>query len=260
MNIDPILSFPADDRDAWHGQVAVITGAANGLGFALASRLTRRGVVVALWDIDQKKLEESAARLGPLAIAQRVDVTSPEEVGAVADALCSKYGRIDILANCAGITGKTNIKSHEVDLADFDRVMNVNLRGSLITFQTVVKLMLARNYGRVLNVDSFAGKDGNAGMLSYSTSKAAVIGMTKVQGKEYAETGVRINALAPAVIHTEMVAMLPEEQVRYMTDKIPSKRCGTMEEFAALAEFIVSPQNSYTTAFTFDLSGGRAVY
>ena len=246
--------------DAWSGEVAVITGGADGLGFALASRLARRGVFVALWDIRSDKLEKAAQQIGAMAIAQKVDVTSVEEAQDAAAALRAKQGRIDILANCAGITGKTNIKSHEVDLADFDHVMNVNLRGSLIAFQAVIGTMLERNYGRILHVASISGKEGNAGMLAYSTSKAAVIGMTKVQGKEYAETGIRINAIAPAVIRTEMVAKLPEEQVRYMTDKIPSKRCGTMEEFASAAEFIVSPQNSFTTAFTFDLSGGRAVY
>jgi 3-oxoacyl-[acyl-carrier protein] reductase len=260
MNESSVPSPSTDALDGWQGQVAVITGGADGLGYALASRLVKRGVFVALWDINPKKLEEAAVRLGSLAIAQKVDVTSRDEAFAAAETLCSKYGRIDILANCAGITGKTNIKSHEVDLADFDRVMNVNLRGSLIAFQAVVGPMLTRNYGRVLHVASISGKDGNAGMLAYSTSKAAVIGMTKVQGKEYAETGIRVNALAPAVIRTEMVAMLPDEQVRYMTDKIPTKRCGSTEEFAAMAEFIVSPQNSFTTAFTFDLSGGRAVY
>ncbi len=172
----------------------------------------------------------------------------------------AEFGRIDILVNCAGITGKTGIKSHEVDLNDFQRVLKVNLLGSFITFQAVIGPMLQRNYGRILHIASISGKEGNAGMLAYSTSKAAVIGMTKVQGKEYAGTNIRINALAPAVIRTELVARMPEEQVRYMTDKIPMKRCGTLEEFAAMAEFIVSPENSFTTGFTYDLSGGRAVY
>jgi 3-oxoacyl-[acyl-carrier protein] reductase len=120
--------------------------------------------------------------------------------------------------------------------------------------------MLEKKYGRILHIASIAGKEGNAGMLAYSASKAAVIGMTKVQGKEYAETGITINALAPAVIQTPMVDAMPIEQVRYMTDKIPMKRCGTLEEIANLVLYIVSPKNSFTTAFTFDLSGGRATY
>ncbi len=246
--------------DDWNGQVAIITGGADGLGFALARRLSQRGVKIALWDIHEEKIARAASRIGPNARPQRVDVTDPAQARAAVEALLAEFGRIDILVNCAGITGKTNIKSHEVDLADFDRVMNINVRGSLIAFQAVIGAMLSRNYGRILHVASIAGKEGNAGMLAYSTSKAAVIGMTKTQGKEYAETGIRINALAPAVIRTEMVAALPGDQVAYMTDKIPMKRCGELEEFATVAEFIVSPQNSFTTAFTFDLSGGRAVY
>jgi len=167
---------------------------------------------------------------------------------------------VDILINCAGITGRTNIKSHEVDPEDFDRVMRVNVNGCLNTFQAAVPHMLKNNYGRVLHFASISGKEGNAGMLAYSVSKSAVIGMAKVQGKEYAGTGITVNALAPAVIFTEMVAKLPPEQVKYMTDKIPMGRCGTKEEVAAICDFIVSPETSFTTGFTFDLTGGRATY
>jgi 3-oxoacyl-[acyl-carrier protein] reductase len=132
--------------------------------------------------------------------------------------------------------------------------------GSWYTSKYVLPVMLQRNYGRILHIASIAGKEGNAGMLAYSSSKAAVIGMTKVQGKEYATAGITVNALAPAVIRTALVDAMPEEQVRYMTDKIPMQRCGTLDEAADHAVFIVSPQNSFTTGFTFDLSGGRATY
>jgi len=132
--------------------------------------------------------------------------------------------------------------------------------GSYYTSKYVLPLMLRNNYGRILHIASIAGKEGNAGMLAYSASKAAVIGMTKVQGKEYAESGITINALAPAVIQTAMVEAMPAEQVKYMTDKIPMKRCGTLEEVANIALYIVSPQNSFTTGFTFDLTGGRSTY
>lgn len=244
----------------WNEQVAVITGGADGLGFALAKRLVERGVQAVLWDVNASKLEAAVGQLGEKAIAQQVDVTHEGQVKAAVEKLVGRYGRIDILVNCAGITGKTNLQTHQVELTDFDRVMNINVRGILITVQGVLGIMQQRDYGRILNIASISGKEGNAGMLAYSTSKAAVIGMTKVMGKEYANTGIRVNALAPAVIRTEMVAALPEEQVRYMTNKIPMNRCGTLEEFAAMAEFIVSPENSFTTGFTFDLSGGRAVY
>ncbi|HVY75670.1 MAG TPA: SDR family oxidoreductase, partial [Puia sp.] len=160
----------------------------------------------------------------------------------------------------AGITGKTNIKSHEVSSENLRAVFDVNFMGSYLTSKYVLPWMLKRNYGRILHIASIAGKEGNAGMLAYSASKAAVIGMTKVQGKEYAETGITINALAPAVIRTPLVEVMPEEQVKYMTDKIPMKRCGTLEEVADCAAFIISPANSFTTGFTFDLSGGRATY
>lgn len=247
-------------NNTFAGQIAVITGGADGLGFALAKWLLQRGVRVALWDVKPEALAKAAAELGSCAVPQRVDVTNAVEVGAAVRHLVSAFGRIDILVNCAGITGKTNLKAHEVEIVDFERVMRINATGSLVAFQAVVPHMLMRNYGRGLNIASIAGKEGNAGMLVYSTSKAAVIGMTKVRRKVYAEINIRIKALAPAVIRTEMVASLPETQVRYMTDKIPLKRCGTLEEFASMAAFIVSPENSFSTGFTFDFSGGRAVF
>src|SRR5690606_3423986 len=137
-----------------------------------------------------QKLEAAAAAIGVLARPQCLDITSPGEANAAAAALVAEFGRIDILVNCAGITGKTNIKSHQVDLNDFQRVINVNLLRSFITFQALFGTMLQRNYGRVLHIASISGKEGNAGMLAYSTSKAAVIGTTKVQGKEYADTNI----------------------------------------------------------------------
>ena len=241
-------------------QVAIVTGGADGLGFSLARRLADDGAWVAVFDASEEKLQRARTALGASGASFKVDVTEPAGVQAAVGQLAAQTGRVDILVNCAGITGKTGIKSHEVSLEDFDRVMNVNVRGSLIMFQAVISHMLARNYGRVLHIASISGKEGNAGMLAYSTSKAAVVAMAKVQGKEYAATGVTINALAPAVIRTAMVEAMPEEQVKYMTEKIPMRRCGTLDEFAAMAAFIVSPENSFTTGFTFDLTGGRATY
>jgi NAD(P)-dependent dehydrogenase (short-subunit alcohol dehydrogenase family) len=241
-------------------QVAIITGGADGLGFALAQQLASEGAIVAIFDFAEEKLQRAQAALGSASAGFKVDITEPATVRAAVERLAGEKGRVDILVNCAGITGKTGVKSHEVALEDFDRVMNVNVRGSFIMFQAVIGHMLARNYGRILHIASVSGKEGNAGMLAYSTSKAAVIALAKVQGKEYAETGITVNALAPAVIRTAMVEALPEMQVKYMTEKIPMKRCGTTDEFAAMAAFIVSPENSFTTGFTFDLTGGRATY
>jgi 3-oxoacyl-[acyl-carrier protein] reductase len=244
----------------WKEQTAVISGGADGLGLAVAKRLAERGVRLVILDFNQGALDTARHAFGPGTITACVDVTDHAAVRRAVDGAAEQTSRIDILVNCAGITGQTNLKSHEVDPADFDRVMRVNVNGCLNTFQAAIPHMLKRNYGRVLHFASVSGKEGNAGMLAYSTSKAAVIGMTKVQGKEYAQTGITVNALAPAVIFTEMVAKMPPEQVKYMTDRIPMGRCGTKDEIAAMAEFIVSPENSFVTAFTFDLTGGRATY
>ncbi|MFZ4683928.1 MAG: SDR family NAD(P)-dependent oxidoreductase [Terrimicrobiaceae bacterium] len=250
MNLDPSPKGP----------IAIITGGADGLGFAVAERLARKGARIALFDFNENALQNAQRALGEPTLVAQVDVADWAAVGLAVETVARTFGRIDILINCAGITGRTNIKSHEVDLEDFDRVMRVNVNGCLNTFQAVAPHMLRQNYGRVLHFASISGKEGNAGMLAYSTSKAAVIGMTKVQGKEYAGTGLTVNAIAPAVIFTELVAQMPSEQVKYMTDKIPMARCGTKDEVAALCEFIVSPEASFTTGFTFDLSGGRATY
>ncbi len=248
-----------DIDNSWQQQVAVVTGAARGLGHALASRLLVKGVRVWLLDRDSQ-IADMASSMGKGARGISLNVTDIHQVQSAVQQIVAECGRIDILANCAGITGTTNRPSHEVDPEDFARVMAVNVTGCFNTSKAVLPVMLQHNYGRILHVASISGKEGNAGMLAYSTSKAAVIGMTKVQGKEYAETGIRVNAIAPAVIYTDLVAQLPEQQVKYMTDKIPSQRCATVEEFVSAAEYILSPQNSFTTAFCFDLSGGRATY
>ena len=241
-------------------QAAIITGAASGIGFAIAKKLHAQGALVAMLDLDDDRLKSGVAEIGERAVAFTADVTSEQQVNDSVERIGNRFGRIDILVNSAGITGKTNIKSHEVDLADLRRVFEINLVGSFLTARAVLPRMLERNYGRILHIASIAGKEGNAGMLAYSASKAAVIGMTKVQGKEYAETGITVNALAPAVIRTAMVEAMPEAQVKYMTDKIPMKRCGTLDEVANMAAFIVSPGASFTTGFTFDMTGGRATY
>ncbi len=242
-------------------QVAIITGAASGLGAQIALKFSSMGMKnLALFDKDSGGLDNIRNLLSTGSTAYVIDITNENEVESIIGQVARDYGRIDILINCAGITGRTNILSHEVSLDDFRRVLDVNLIGSFLTSKYALPCMVKNNYGRILHIASISGKEGNAGMLAYSASKAAVIGMTKVQGKEYAETGVTVNALAPAVIQTALVEALPAETVKYMTDKIPMKRCGTLEELASIAAFIVSPDCSFTTGFTFDLSGGRATY
>jgi NAD(P)-dependent dehydrogenase (short-subunit alcohol dehydrogenase family) len=240
------------------GQVAVITGGASGLGLSIARALAAHGVKLALIDRNQAVLDDLKKDLSFSSWA--IDVTREEEVVRAVAEIAASFGRIDILINSAGVTGKTNVPSHETDPDDVRKVFDINFMGSYLTSRYCLPVMLSRQYGRILHIASIAGKEGNAGMLAYSASKAAVIGMAKVQGKEYAETGVTVNALAPAVIQTAMVDAMPPEQVKYMTDKIPMKRCGSLEEIAGIALYIVSPQNSFSTGFTFDLSGGRATY
>ena len=246
------------DKYSMRGQVAIITGAASGLGLAISKKLAENGVQLALLDISDIKPVEFDNNNN--AKYYQSDVSKEEEVSSTIEKIYAHFGKIDILINCAGITGKTNVKSHLTDTENLNRVFEINFMGSYFTSKYVLQYMLDKKYGRILHIASIAGKEGNAGMLAYSASKAAVIGMTKVQGKEYAENGITVNALAPAVIQTALVDAMPADQVKYMTDKIPMKRCGTLEEAADLVAYIVSPQNSFTTGFTFDLSGGRATY
>jgi 2-dehydro-3-deoxy-L-rhamnonate dehydrogenase (NAD+) len=243
-------------HENWKTQNIVITGAASGLGRAICVRFIQLGATVQGIDANQVPLKEMQSDLGKNFLPTLCDVANWEEV----ERTFQRFPPVDVLVNCAGITGKTDLRSDQTDPADVERVFRVNFFGSYHTSKAVLPKMVNRGYGRVLHVASIAGKEGNAGMLAYSASKAAVIAMTKVQGKEVAGTGVTVNALAPAVVRTAMVDAMPERQVKYMTDKIPMGRCGLLDEVVAMVEFIVSPGCSFTTGFTFDLSGGRATY
>jgi NAD(P)-dependent dehydrogenase (short-subunit alcohol dehydrogenase family) len=247
-------------NNGFDGKVGIITGAASGIGLAIAKKLSSYNVRLALFDNNKDLLMELQPQFPPATKLCVIDITDEKEVQKTTNEMVEHFGSIDILVNSAGITGITNIKSHEVEYANLKTVFDVNFLGSFYTSKYVLPWMLKNNYGRILHIASIAGKEGNAGMLAYSASKAAVIAMTKVQGKEYAQTNITINALAPAVIETALVKAMPEEQVTYMTDKIPMKRCGTLEEIANMAAFILSAENSFSTGFTFDLSGGRATY
>ncbi len=244
-------------------QTAVVVGAARGIGAAVAERLAGRGTAVVGYDRDGAALQETAAAFAKKGLrleGQAVDITEEAAVTAAVKQTLAGHPGIHILVNCAGITGKTGIPAHEVEAANFEAVLSINLTGAFLLTKAVVPVMLEQGYGRILHVASISGKDGNAGMLAYSASKAGLIGLVKSAGKDYAETGITINALAPAVILTDMVAAMPAHQVKYMTDKIPMKRTGRLEEAAAMIEWIVSPECSFTTGFCFDLSGGRATY
>jgi 3-oxoacyl-[acyl-carrier protein] reductase len=242
---------------------AIVVGAGSGIGRATALELAAQGVAVASFDRDGATAEKAAAEIagrGGRAVAGRLDVTDRASMAAMVEHAVKSFGRIDALVNCAGITGRTNIPAHEVDPDDFDQVYRINLRGAFLLSQVVLPHMLRQKYGRVLHVASIAGKEGNAGMTAYSATKAGLIGLVKSMAKDYVDSNITINALAPAVIRTAMVDALPQATVDYMTAKIPMRRCGELEEAAQMIAWIVSPACSFTTGFTFDLSGGRATY
>jgi 3-oxoacyl-[acyl-carrier protein] reductase len=243
--------------------VAAVLGAGSGIGRSACQHLAEHGVTVVAIDRDEAGAKETAALVGNAggkAEAVRAEATDDAALTSALQGIATRHGQLHALVNCAAITGKTNVKAHDVDLADFDAVYRVNLRAALVASQAVLPGMLAKGYGRILHIASIAGKDGNAGMAAYSSTKAGLIGLVKSMGKDYATTGITINALAPAVIRTPMVAALPQATIDYMTAKIPMGRTGTLEEAAAMIAWIVSPACSFTTGFTFDLTGGRATY
>ncbi|MGA8115861.1 MAG: SDR family NAD(P)-dependent oxidoreductase [Actinocatenispora sp.] len=252
-----------NDRRRLKGHHVVVAGAAAGIGRATALALAAENARVTCLDTDEERLASLASDLDARGGDHRVeviDVTDARAVGRLLPALVQRTGQIHALVNCVGITGTTNLRSHEVDLADFTTVLRVNVVGAFNLSQAILPLMLPHGYGRILHLASVAGKEGNAGMVSYSTSKAALIGMVKSQGKEYATDGITVNALAPGVIRTDLVARMPPQQVEYMTSRIPVGRCATLDEVADMILWIISPAASFTTGFTYDLSGGRATY
>ena len=244
-------------------RVAVVTGGAEGLGRAIANRLLSEGARVHLWDRNSDLTETTAESLragGGEVTPRSVDIADEASVEAAVAAVLAAAGRLDVLVNSAGIVGPTNVPTQDTPVEGYRDVLDVNLTGSFLVTRFALPPMLAAGYGRILLIASIAGKEGNAGMCAYSSAKAGVIGLIKASGKEVAGTGVTVNGLAPAVIRTSMVDAMPEAQVKYMTDKIPMRRCGTLDEVASLACWIVSAEASFNTGAVFDLSGGRATY
>lgn len=244
-------------------QVAVLSGGADGLGKAIAQRLASDGVTVALFDRDSAKLQATVAALtarGHQAMGWAVDISNEQAVRDAFGAVQQTYGPIHIMVNSAGIVGPTHTSILDYATADFDQVYQVNLRGAFLMAKYALAAMAPNAYGRMLLIASIAGKEGNPNMVGYSATKAGVIGMVKGLAKEFATQGITINGLAPAVIKTAMNADTAAEQLAYMVSKIPMGRLGTVEEVAEMARFIVSPENSFSTGFIYDISGGRATY
>lgn len=244
-------------------QTTIVTGGADGLGKAVAYRLACEGATVHLFDLNAQKLRETVetfARDGLVVTPHTVDVSDETTVQRAMQRVADQDAEPDVVVHCAGAVGPNGKPITEVDLESFDWMYQVNLRGTFIVTQCALQHMSPRGTGRILLFASIAGKEGNAGMVCYSAMKAGVIGLTKAVGKEFAHTGITINAIAPAVIRTALVEAMDPKQVRYMTDKIPMQRCGTLDEVASLACWIVSREAGFNTGFTFDLSGGRATY
>ncbi|MCV6592669.1 MAG: SDR family oxidoreductase [Silicimonas sp.] len=238
------------------GQVAVVTGGAQGIGFAVAEALAARGVRIASWDMDS--LNDSAmAGLGGLAVP--CDITDLAAVEAAYRTTCDALGTPSILVNSAGIAGP-NAPLAEYDIDAWHKVVDVNLNGTFYVNRVVVPGMVAQNYGRILNVASVAGKEGNPNASAYSASKAAVIGLTKSLGKELAGHDIAVNCVTPAAARTRIFDQMSQEHIDYMLSKIPRGRFLEVEEAAKMIVWLVSPENSFTTGSAMDLSGGRATY
>ena len=240
------------------GRHAVITGGASGIGFAIAQRMLASGASVTLWDRDEAALKTATASLGVASKGVSVDVTNQASVhSAVQQTL--KFGNIDMLVNSAGITGP-NVKLWDYPVADWEQVMAINLHGVFLCCREVVPHMRTRNYGRIVNIASVAGKDGNPNASAYSASKAAVIALTKSLGKELANTGVRVNCVTPAAVKTAMFDQMTPEHIAFMLSKIPMARFGTVQEIAAMVSWLCTEDCSFSTGAVFDLSGGRSTY
>jgi len=243
------------------GRIAVVTGGAHGIGYAVAQRLLTSGASVVLWDVDANALAEAVASLkqaGRIGTAV-VDVTDETDIAKAVEELINAWGRIDILINNAGIAGG-NGPLWELEPALWRRVVEVNLIGPYLVCRAVVPRMVAAGYGRIVNIASIAGKEGNPNASHYSASKAGLIALTKSLGKELALTGVLVNAVAPAAVRTGMFLQMSEAHIDYMRSKIPMNRLLEVEELAAMIAWLSSEECSFATGAVFDISGGRATY
>jgi len=243
------------------GRVVVITGGARGIGYAVAQRALRSGAAVSLWDVDGERLARSQRELSELGTVSTVivELTDEASVDAAATATYERHGAIDVLINSAGITGGNGL-TWELPPEVWRRVIDVNLIGSYLTCRAVVPRMLEKGYGRIVNIASVAGKEGNPNASHYSASKAGLIGLTKSLGKELATRGILVNAVTPAAAKTEIFDSMSQQHIDYMLSKIPMNRFLMPEEAASLILWLASEDCAFSTGAVFDLSGGRATY
>jgi len=240
------------------GRTAVVTGGARGIGLACAAKIAAGGGRIALWDRDLERAKQSAAALGD-AIAVEVDVTSEASLNAALATTEKELAPPDILVASAGITGP-NATVVQYPIEAWKQVIDINLTGVFLSNRVVAAGMAKRGWGRIVNIASVAGKEGNPNASAYSASKAGVIGLTKSLGKELATTGVLVNCVAPAVVKTELFSQMTEQHIQYMLSKIPMNRFGEVEEVAEMVAWLASPLCTFATGAAFDLSGGRATY
>jgi 3-oxoacyl-[acyl-carrier protein] reductase len=243
-----------------NNRVAVVTGGAQGFGLAITERFIEAGAKVVIWDIDENAAKEAIDKVKSEHLShQIVDVTNFEIVNKNLEEVEKKYGKIDIFINNAGIAGM-NTTVAEYPLDEWKKVMNLNLNSVFYCCKAVVPFMLKNDYGRIVNIASIAGKEGNPNASAYSTSKAGVIGLTKSLGKELAQKNIAVNCVTPAAAKTRIFDQMTEEHINYMLSKIPRNKFAKVEELASLVTWLASEENSFSTAAVFDLSGGRATY
>jgi 3-oxoacyl-[acyl-carrier protein] reductase len=241
------------------GRTTIVTGGAAGIGFAIAQRLVQSGGHVCVWDRDEKTIEASAKALGALTSTAKVDVSQEASVAAALAETLKRYPKIDALVCSAGITGP-NTTVADYPLADWKQVLDINLTGVFLCNRALIPHMTKNDYGRIVNIASIAGKEGNPNASAYSASKAGVIALTKSLGKEVAKTGIRVNCVTPAAVKTGMFSQMTQAHIDFMLSKIPMGRFGQVEEIAALVAWLCTEDCSFSTGAVFDLSGGRAVY